>query len=423
MALHVAAHHFLRRCLAKIIGGRGRHGARIGSEEVAAGGQHVGTAARRRAGRPRLDVVAIKRGEQGSPFGLCALPAQWIGFAFRRAAVNMQPVLDGEILEVAKPGVYAAQRLVRCIGAGNARFGRQAGLLRGLDDQLGQTVAATAVESVSLRVFVDQPLKPLLRLVEAGAGEWRWQVAERHGRNAALGLCRLAGIGDDEGIDDRQGASDDLGKTGVGERHRLARQPLQRAVRADMDDGVHAERFLQPEPEGDERVARGERWVVVVGPAIGRASAIGGQCHGDVAEVRCAEGEGCRVGCLAQPCLVLCLAPCGPYGICRRGWQARRQASIVVQAQPLSAHFHRIKQLTRRLRNSLNHIALFLQVMQHDKYTRRHVEADGIAGAAGRARIVWDQDRQLAQGPLRLLQADDVRGAGDESLPGCPRRC
>ena len=49
-------------------------------------------------------------------------------------------------------------------------FGGKAGLLRGLDDQLRQPVAAAAVEPVGLRIFVDQPFELLLALVEAGAG-------------------------------------------------------------------------------------------------------------------------------------------------------------------------------------------------------------------------------------------------------------
>lgn len=180
----------------------------------------------------------------------------------------MQPVLDGEILEIAEPGVDAAQRLVRRVGPGHSGFGGKPGLACGFDDQLGQAVAAAAVEPVGLRIFVDQPLEALLVLVQSGAGQRRRQVAERDGGDAALGLRRLAGIGDDEGIDDGQRAGDDLGEADIGERDRLARQPFQRAVRADMDEGVDPERFLQPEAEGDQVVARGQSGVMVVGAAV-----------------------------------------------------------------------------------------------------------------------------------------------------------
>ena len=88
----------------------------------------------------------------------------------------MQAILDGEILEVAEPGVDAAQRLVGRIGFRHAGFGGEAGLGGGFDDQLREAVAAAAVEPVGLRVFVDQALQLLLVLVEAGSasggGKW-----------------------------------------------------------------------------------------------------------------------------------------------------------------------------------------------------------------------------------------------------------
>ena len=57
-----------------------------------------------------------------------------------------------------------------------------------------QPVAAAAVEAVGLRIFVDQPLQLLLLLVQSGRGQRRRQMAERDGRDAALGLRGLAGI-------------------------------------------------------------------------------------------------------------------------------------------------------------------------------------------------------------------------------------
>ena len=89
-------------------------------------------------------------------------------------------------------------------------------------------------------------------------------------------------------------------------RHRLAGQPFQRAVRADMDDRVDAERLAQPQAEGDEFVARRQGRVVIVGAAIGRTAAIGSERDGDVAEGRGAEGEAMRS--------LIRLAPLWPAG-------------------------------------------------------------------------------------------------------------
>ena len=110
MILRIAAQHLVGRGLAEIEGGRRRHGARIGGEQVAAGRQHVGAAARRRAGRAGRDVAAVERGKQRAR----ARPRRSACAAGRlrraRAAVDVQPVLDGEILEVAEPGIDPAQR-------------------------------------------------------------------------------------------------------------------------------------------------------------------------------------------------------------------------------------------------------------------------------------------------------------------------
>ena len=148
--------------------------------------------------------------------------------------------------------------------------------MRGFDDQLGQTVAPAAVEPIGLGIFVDQALKSVLVFVQPGAGQRRRQMAKRDGGDAPLGLRRLAGIGDDEGIDNGQGTGDDLGKTVLRECNRLARQPFQRAMGADMDKRMDAKRFAQPEAEGDQRMARRERRIVIVGAAVGGTAAIGG---------------------------------------------------------------------------------------------------------------------------------------------------
>ena len=241
-------------------------------------------------------MAAIERGQQRVTLGRGALGAQRIRLVGRVAAVDVKPVLDGEILEVAQPGIDADQCAVRVFVAGDAGLAGKPGVLRRLDDQLGQAVAAAPVETVGLCIFVDQPLQRLLAVVEAGAGEGRRQVPDGDRRDAALGLCRLAGIADDEGIDDRQRAGDDFGEAVFAERHCLAGQPFQRAVRADMDERMAAEAFLQPQAEGQQLVAGRQLWIVIVGAAVFGTAAIRRQRHGDIAEPRGAEGEGILVG-------------------------------------------------------------------------------------------------------------------------------
>ena len=111
--LPVAAQNLLGSRLAKLEGGRRRHGTGIGGEEVAAGGKDVFAPTRRRAGGAGGDMAAIERRKQRPTLGLRAFLPQRVGLAIGCAAKDVEPVLDGKILEVAEPGVDAAQRLVR----------------------------------------------------------------------------------------------------------------------------------------------------------------------------------------------------------------------------------------------------------------------------------------------------------------------
>ena len=90
----------------------------------------------------------------------------------------MQAVLDGEVLEIAQPGVDAAQRFVGRERGADAGLARQAGALRGLDDQRRQPLAPPAVEAVGLGIFVDQTFE-FARVAGQPAGdERRRQMAD-----------------------------------------------------------------------------------------------------------------------------------------------------------------------------------------------------------------------------------------------------
>src|SRR4029077_2343356 len=77
----------------------------------------------------------------------------------RRATVNVQAVFDREVLEVAQPGIDAAQRVVGRGCVRDTALPRQAGALRRFDDQGGEAFAPPPVKTVGLRVLVDQALE------------------------------------------------------------------------------------------------------------------------------------------------------------------------------------------------------------------------------------------------------------------------
>ena len=78
-------------------------------------------------------MAAVQRCDQRPALGLGAFLADRFGVC-RRATIDVQSVLDGEILEVAEPGVDTAQRFVRRIGRRDAGLGGEPGFCGGFDD-------------------------------------------------------------------------------------------------------------------------------------------------------------------------------------------------------------------------------------------------------------------------------------------------
>jgi hypothetical protein len=116
-------------------------------------------------------------------------------------------------------------------------------------------------------------------------------VPDRDRSDPALGLRGLAGIADDERINHGEGADHRLGKAGRGQRDGLARQPFERTVGAHVQQRVDFRDVPQPQAEGEQRMARRQGGVVIVGAAVDRASAVGHKRDNKIAEGAGAEAE------------------------------------------------------------------------------------------------------------------------------------
>ena len=81
--------------------------------------------------------------------------------------------------------------------------------------------------------------------VRLGAGHRRNEVVDQCGVSTALGLCALARVVDQEGVNHRQLADGSIRATGGGKTDGLARQPLQVAVLAHVNHGIGAETALR----------------------------------------------------------------------------------------------------------------------------------------------------------------------------------
>src|SRR6266566_273361 len=145
MILQMGTHHFGRGKATDFHRGRRRQRPWIGSKQIASGRQHVAAAACRGAGRSGCDAAAVESGDQRSALGCGAITPSRIIVAFGSSAVNMLAVFNGEILEIAQPGIDLLERFVRAGCGSDTGLTRQAATLRRLDDQAAAPLGPPAV--------------------------------------------------------------------------------------------------------------------------------------------------------------------------------------------------------------------------------------------------------------------------------------
>ena len=203
----------------------------------------------------------------------------------------MQPVPDLQILDVAKIGIEPRQPVVLRHAGACAAFLEQAQRLRAVEDFTAQQGRAALVEAVGAGVFVDQPFQLQRRAVRPGGLQRRRQVADGDRAEPALGGRRLARVVDDEGVGDRDAAEQGRREAGLRHRDRLAGQPFQRAVRAEMDYRIDVFCAAEPQIEGDISVARRHIRVVIEGLAVADLAAVGLNRRDQPAEAPVADEE------------------------------------------------------------------------------------------------------------------------------------
>src|SRR5262245_26704066 len=136
-------------------------------------------------------------------------------------SVNVEPILDRKVFEVAQPSIDSAQHLVRSRIGREAGLTTKAGLLCRLDDQLGEALAAAAVDAIGLSILVNQPFEPQGISGQSGRDQRRRQMPDRDGGNPTLSLRCLTRVADDKWIENWQCADDGFRKASSGQRHGL----------------------------------------------------------------------------------------------------------------------------------------------------------------------------------------------------------
>ncbi len=415
MGLKIIADHFVGAEPAKLHGGRRRQQARVGGEEVASRGQHVAAPALRCTGRAGGQAFPVECHDERGALGLGAsLPQRVMALSGVRAPIDVEAVLDGEILEVAEPGVDLAQGLVWVKVGGDAGLAGKVRAPRSLDDELRKTFAPPPVEPIGDGIFVDQPLELLRRAGKLGIDQRRRQMTDGDGGDAPLGLRSLSGVADDERVDHGQRPDDRLGKARAGQRHGLSRKPFERAVRPHMQQRIGLHHVTQPHPEGEQRVARRQRRVMVGRAPVACAPAVGGQRHEQIAEAGRTEAE----GAVAEVGIVSRIAPGRVDAAPDLGRKVRNEPPIVLKRQPNGgrARLEPVEQRTGILRRVADAISRLIKVGEHGNDACRHVEADGITGTAGRAGIIRQHhsDKPL-RARFRPEAHDGCHAVGDKS--------
>ena len=196
----------------------------------------------------------------------------------------MQPVANLELFQLAEIAVELAERRRLAVAGPDAAIGRQSLALGKVPDIRSQHGQAARVERRCLIVFVHQPFQLHHRSVALGARERRGQMVHDCGMSAALRLRAFARIVDDEGVEVRRGPEHGVREAVPGERQRLARQPFQIAVLAEMDDRVGRKAPPQPAIEGEIGGRRRQGGIVVAGSRVDVVTARRLHRDGDIAE-------------------------------------------------------------------------------------------------------------------------------------------
>ena len=179
-----------------------RHRAGIDRVQIAPGRQHVRPPPIGRPGGPGSHPPPVQRRQQPRHFPR-ALP------------VDMQAVAELAFLDVADEAVDAGDRLGRGGIGRQAEVSAQAGSGGFFADGGNQAAAAGGVEAIGAGVFIEQPFEAVQRLGQGAGGHGRRQVAEGDRADPPFGLRRLAGVVDDERVDDRQRTGQRLGPARV----------------------------------------------------------------------------------------------------------------------------------------------------------------------------------------------------------------
>ena len=260
-----------------------RRGASTRSRH-AASTRSVSTRPARERGRCRARRPTVARSDGAPPCGrrVMASTVSTSAASAGGRAEHVEAAADLGVLQRAQVAVDVEDQVVEDSSSGGASPRCEVAVDLGRDEhvphlgpdrrQLGR------VHRRALGVAVEELLQLGQLVVGVGPGQRRRQVVDDDGVGPALGLRALARVVDDERVEQRHVGDRDVREAGARQGQRLAGQPLQRAVLAEVDDGVGApaavgRRHRQPAVERQVVVGRREVGGVVRADRVGAEAA------------------------------------------------------------------------------------------------------------------------------------------------------
>ena len=346
--------------------------------------------------------------------------------AGRAAAEDVQPVADLQFLQLAEKPVEFLQRFGPVVVGRDAAIAVDAGGAGALQDIGGERGDAARIAARGLVIFVDQPLQLGRRAVAAGAGQRRGQVVDDHRLGAPLGLGALAGVVDDERVEMRQWPQHRLGEAFGRQGQRLARQPFEGAVLAEVDHRVGAEFVGEPGIGREIGVRRRQRRVVIGRLRVAAIAARRLDQHRDIAAAKAGNAEMPAIEpARMEERVALARSPLRRDKLLHRAREGREHGGIGVELQPLLGRHLRAlvarpgEQPLHQGGAVFGHVADTIagtRQRRQDRHRRgRRVEADAVADAAVAVRVVGEHDRDPPLGRRLGAQPRPVaREVGDK---------
>ena len=303
-----------------------------------------------------------------------------------RPPEHMQAVADPHVFQLTEPSVQLQQRRIR-LGSIGLAFPKQSRSACALENQIGDGARASRIERLRLRELVEQRFQLVRGAIGARLDERRGEMANRHSGDPAFGLRGFAGIVDDEGIDHGQRAEGRLDGAVLRKRDRLARQPFERAVRAQMNQRVDPLDLAQPDVERDIGVARRSCEIVIF--VLARLAPAPIRLHRDDQLARAHEAENERA--FAQGRIGLRVAP-GRYDVSLEAlWQDTEASRVVGQRNDrLLRPLREMRDQRLGLDRRVDVIAGVAQGLADRGDARGRVEADGITDTPAFGGIVGE---------------------------------